>query len=388
MKNNDQRVVVTGMGAVTAYGADSAALIDGALSGSNTIRPIQGFTTSGLPATIASEVDPATLASAPARFRSKSARMAWAAATEALSQSGATPNALCAAIGWSAPPEDSAHESQPGASAQDLYDDLNCTGSLLTDHAACSAGLHAFAHATRLILSGEASTCLAGASDSRVHPMGIISYARLGVLNTSDNDHAAQASRPFNWDREGFVVGEGAGFLMLESLEHARQRGAIILGELAGWALTNDADNLTDPKLDGSGAIECIQSCLERSGNTLQEIDYLNAHGTSTPNNDQMESTAYRSLWPDGNGPAISSSKSMIGHLSMASGAVESLITLGALQRGMLPPTLNLTNPDPVTSGLNLIGPEVANRPIQTALKTSFGLGGQNAAIIWKKWSA
>ncbi|MEM6884172.1 MAG: beta-ketoacyl-[acyl-carrier-protein] synthase family protein [Verrucomicrobiota bacterium] len=388
MKHNEQRVVVTGMGAVTAYGSGGNTLIDGALAGKNTIQPIRSFSTTGLPATIGSEVDPAALESAPEPFQSKTARMAWVAATEAQSQAGSKPDALCAAIGWAAPPDDVTNEAQPGASAQDLYAALGCSGPLLTDHAACSAGLHAFAHAARLIRSGKATTCLAGAADSRVHPMGIISYARLGVLNTSDNGRAARASRPFNWDRAGFIVGEGTGFLMLESLEHAQQRKAPILGELAGWALANDADNLTDPRLDGTGAIECIQNCLERSGCSLQEIDYLNAHGTSTLNNDQMEATAYRSLWPDADGPAISSSKSMIGHLSMASGAVESLITLGVLQQGILPPTLNLTNPDPITRELNLIGPEPVQRPIRTALKTSFGLGGQNAAIIWKKWSA
>lgn len=375
------------MGAVTAYGVGTHALINGALAGVNTIQPIQGFTTDGLPAMIASEVDSATLPSAPPCLHSKAAGMAWLAANEALSQSGGNPEALCAAIGWSAPPDGSAHESQPGASARDLQNELHCSGPLLTDHAACSAGLHAFAHAARLIRCGEVSACLAGAADSRVHPVGIISYARLGVLNTTDNDNATRASRPFNWNRAGFVVGEGAGFLMLESLEHAQQRKADILGELAGWALSNDADHLTDPKLDGSGAVQCIQCCLKHSGCRLEEIDYLNAHGTSTLHNDQMESSAYRSLWPDNDGPWISSSKSMTGHLSMASGAVESIITLGALQRSILPPTLNLNHPDPVTSGLNLIGPQPLKHPARTALKTSYGLGGQNAAIVWKKWS-
>ena len=374
------------MGAVTAYGAGSRELIEGALAGTNTIQPIQGFNSTGLPAAIASEVDDAHLSSAPEAIHSKAARMAWLAANEAMTQSGLSPAALCAAIGWSAPPEASPHESQPGASARDLQLRLNIPGPLITDHAACSAGLHAFAHAARMIRSGEVTHCLAGASDSRVHPVGIISYARLGVLNTSDNEHAEYASRPFHRERAGFVVGEGAGFLMLESLTHAEQRGATILGELKGWALTNDADNLTDPKLDGTGALHCIQSCVEHSGCSLQGIHYVNAHGTSTLNNDQMEANAYRTLWPNGDGPAISSSKSMIGHLSMASGVVESIITLGALQQGMLPPTLNLTDPDPVTQGLNLIGPQPIKQQIRTALKTSYGLGGQNAAIIWEKW--
>jgi len=375
------------MGAVTAYGVGSDFLIQGALQGTGTIQPIQGFPTTGLPATIASEVDPSSLSSVPKRFQSKAAQMAWVAASEATRVSDLRPEGLCAAIGWSAPPDDFPRESQPGASAQDLHDELECSGPLLTDHAACSAGLHAFAHAARLIRSGQLSTCLAGASDSRVHPMGIIGYARLGVLNTSDTAQAAHASRPFNVDREGFVVGEGAGFLMLESLEHAQQRGAAILGELASWALTNDADNLTDPKLDGSGATQCILRCLERSGHRLRGIDYLGAHGTSTLNNDQMEARAYLNLWPEGDSPPISSSKSMLGHLSMASVAVESIITLGALQQGTLPPTLNLTKPDPVTRGLNLIGPDPIQQSIKTALKTSFGLGGQNAAILWEKWS-
>ncbi len=355
-------------------------------------------------------MDATLLADCPPPLQHKSSRMAWHAAREALAQSGIeraqVALALCAAIGWSSPAaelletnlsnkekqshwqQDPAYAaSQPGESARQLHQLLNCTGPLLTDHAACAAGLHSVIHAARLIRSGRVQACLAGAADSRVSPTGIISYARLGVLNTADNDTPARASRPFNTDRQGFIIGEGAGFLVLESLDHAIQRGAVILGELAGWALSNDADDLTDPLADGSGAMHCIRQCLDQAGMTAREVDYINAHGTSTINNDRMEALAYRSLWQPGASPAISSTKSMIGHLSMASAAVESVITLGALQQGILPPTLNLTDPDPVTAGLNLVGITPEKRPIQVALKTAFGLGGQNAAVLWKKWS-
>lgn len=404
MKIPSHRVVITGMGAVSAYGAGAARLIDGALRGVNTIEPIDHFNSDGLPARIASSVQPSILEGAPQKYASKASRMAWHAAHEAIQQSGTQPQALAAAIGWSAP--DSAllesgpdkieqwnaspffTESEPGHSAQQLYHELHCKGPLFTDHAACSAGLHSFAHAARVIRSGEVKTCLAGASDSRVHPAGIIGYARLGVLNTEDAGSTSRASRPFNRDRSGFVVGEGAGFLVLEALDHALARGATILGELKGWALTNDAHNLTDPASDGSGAVTCIKKCLQHAGCHPSDIHYINAHGTSTRNNDHMESKAYRTLWPTQQSPYISATKSIIGHLSMASSAVESLVTLGALDRGILPPTLNYTDPDPVTSELNIIGSQPLHQPVQTALKTAYGLGGQNAAIVLERWQA
>lgn len=401
------RIVVTGTGAVTAFGTGTAPFLKALRDGRSSISRIAGFDTTGLPVAIASECRE-KFPAGPHGLQGKAGRMAWSAAGEALAQADLDPESTqvgwSAAVGWTPPAIDQLRElsnshpgdtqewisrfpeASPGYAEKVLGQALHLHGPQVADHAACAAGIHAFVHAARAIRQGRCSVFLAGASDARCHPLGILGYSRLGALATDFHDDPIRASRPFDAERSGFVIGEGAGFLVLESLEHARQRGAEPLAELAGWALGNDADRITDPRADGGGAIQCVRVALERAGCRPDEIDYLNAHGTSTPQNDRMESLAYSQIFgTSGNRPVIGSSKSMIGHLSMASSAVESIAALETLRSQTIPPNLNLETPLPEGRGLRFAPGEAIGEKVEVVLKTAFGLGGQNAAIIWHR---
>ncbi|MGF1677851.1 MAG: beta-ketoacyl-[acyl-carrier-protein] synthase family protein [Candidatus Methylacidiphilales bacterium] len=409
-----RRIVVTGMGAVSAYGLGAPALIEGTLSGQVTLARIRNIDTSAMPVSLASEVT-APL-SAPAQVPAhRSSLMAWHAARDALFHAGLDPDrppestSLAAAVGW-APAPTSLTETNgwsdrmldawrgqpdfqfsfPGTTESALHRALGLKGRLVADHAACAAGLHAMVHAARSIRSGRSDLWLAGASDSRCHPLGILGYARMGVLysgNMLDSESIRGASRPFDQNRSGFVIGEGAGFLVLESLEHAEHRGAKPLAELASWSLTHDAEHPTEPSQDGIAAAECIRLALQRAGLDPCQVDYLNAHGTSTVANDVMECRAFAEVFGRHreNAPWISSTKSMIGHLAMAAGAVESIATLGAMQRRQCPPSVNLETPDPEGEGLRFAPNRAQDHDMSICVKTAFGLGGQNACVVWKK---
>ncbi|MEM6820790.1 MAG: beta-ketoacyl-[acyl-carrier-protein] synthase family protein [Verrucomicrobiota bacterium] len=407
--NSRPRVVVTGMGCVSAYGIGTSAFIDGILAGKNTIQKISGFDPKSLPVQIASEVHLPHDVTFPNSLHGKPSQMAFLAAKEALTNAHFDPCkpsrlSMTASIGWTPPPidflkdigwtQDSMQnwtdlpefpESQAGFSEHVVAKEIGVNGSVFADHAACAASLHSIINAARLLVAGETDCCLAGGSDSRCHPLGILGYARIGALNKSYNEKPSQASMPFDRKRNGFVVGEGAGFLFLETLEHANQRGATPIAEITGWALSNDAYRLTDPSVDGEGALHCLKTCLDRAHVSSEGIDYINAHGTSTVANDQMESKVYTNLLERTQSASISSCKSAIGHLSMAASVVECIATLGGMQNNIAPPTRNLNEPDPEAERLDLIGPIARSMVIQTALKTAFGFGGQNAAVIFEK---
>lgn len=399
---------MTGSGVVTPFGSGVASFSDALRAGHSSISRIRGFDPTGFPVAIASECV-THFPSEPHGLHGKAGKMAWVAAREALATAGLDPQETTvgwtAAVGWTPPPTDQwtgkdsfdlagarqwasrFPESRPGYAENKLGEALHLTGPGTADHAACSAGIHSFVHAARAMRQGRCQAFLSGASDSRCHPLGILGYARLGALTTAYQDEPVRASRPFDRDRTGFVIGEGAGFLVLESLDHARKRGAQPLAELAGWALGNDADRITDPHADGGGAIQCVEAALARAGLRPDEIDYLNAHGTSTPQNDRVESLAYAHVFGTGKGsPVIGSTKSLIGHLSMASSAVESIAAIEALRGGFFPPNLNLENCLPEGQGLHFAPGKSIEADIKIVLKTAYGLGGQNAAIIWKRF--
>lgn len=250
---------------------------------------------------------------------------------------------------------------------------------------ACSTGAHAIGDAGRLIALGDADVMLAGGTESPVNRISLAGFAACRALSTGFNDTPDRASRPYDRDRDGFVMGEGAGAVVLEEYEHAQRRGARIYGELIGYGLSGDAYHITAPAEDGDGAFRCMSAAIRRAGISPSDIDYINAHGTSTPLGDEIELKAVERLVGNAAGNiAMSSTKSSIGHLLGAAGAVEAIFCLLALRDGVVPPTLNLDNPSIATS-IDLVPHKARQRAVEVALSNSFGFGGTNASLIFRK---
>jgi len=250
---------------------------------------------------------------------------------------------------------------------------------------ACSTGAHAIGDAGRLIALGDADVMVAGGTESPVNRISLAGFAACRALSTGFNDTPERASRPYDRDRDGFVMGEGAGAVVLEEYEHAQRRAARIYGELIGYGLSGDAYHITAPAEDGDGAFRCMSAAIRRAGISPSDIDYINAHGTSTPLGDEIELKAVERLVGNAAGSiAMSSTKSSIGHLLGAAGAVEAIFCLLALRDGVVPPTLNLDNPSIATS-IDLVPHKARQRPVEVALSNSFGFGGTNASLIFRK---
>ena len=250
---------------------------------------------------------------------------------------------------------------------------------------ACATGSHAIGDAARLIMLDDADVMVAGGAEAAICRIGVGGFAACRALSTGFNDTPAAASRPFDKRRDGFVIGEGAGCVVLEEYEHAKKRGAKIYAELTGYGLSGDAHHVTSPAEDGDGGYRAMKAALRRAQINPEDIDYINAHGTSTPLGDDIELTAVRRLFGDNTkNISISSTKSAIGHLLGAAGAVEAIYSIKALQTGLLPPTLNLEDPSDVAAGLDLVPLQAKERKIKTALSNSFGFGGTNACLIFR----
>ncbi|MCC6948650.1 MAG: beta-ketoacyl-ACP synthase II [Bradyrhizobiaceae bacterium] len=250
---------------------------------------------------------------------------------------------------------------------------------------ACSTGSHAIGDAGRLIALGDADVMVAGGTESPVNRLSVAGFSASRALSTSFNDTPEKASRPYDKDRDGFVMGEGAGVVVLEEYEHAKARGAKIYGELIGYGLSGDAYHITAPSPDGDGAYRCMQAALKRAAITPDEIDYINAHGTSTPLGDEIELNAVHRLAGNAAGKiTMSSTKSMVGHLLGAAGAVEAIFSLLALRDQVAPPTINLDNPS-VETPIDLVPHKAVKREINTVLSNSFGFGGTNATLVFRR---
>ncbi len=250
---------------------------------------------------------------------------------------------------------------------------------------ACSTGAHAIGDAGRLIALGDADVMVAGGTESPVNRISLAGFAACRALSTAFNDSPARASRPYDRDRDGFVLAEGAGAVVLEEYEHARKRGARIYAELVGYGLSGDAHHITAPSEDGDGALRCMRAAIRRAGIVPEDIDYINAHGTSTPLGDEIELKAVEQLV--GNAGAtisMSSTKSAIGHLLGAAGAVEAIFCLLAIRDQIVPPTINLDNPS-VSTVVDLVPHRARERKVNIALSNSFGFGGTNASLIFRK---
>jgi 3-oxoacyl-[acyl-carrier-protein] synthase II len=250
---------------------------------------------------------------------------------------------------------------------------------------ACATGTHAIGDAARLIMFGDADVMVAGGAESAVNRLGVASFAAIRALSTGYNDRPTEASRPFDEARDGFVIGEGAGIVVLEEYEHAKKRGAKIYAEVIGYGLSGDAFHMTAPAEDGNGGYRAMEAALKHAKINPADVDYINAHGTSTPVGDGIECTAVKRMFASSlDKVSMSSTKSAIGHLLGAAGAVEAIYSIKAIQTGVLPPTLNLENVSEPCKGIDLVPKVAKEKKVNVALSNSFGFGGTNASLIVK----
>jgi 3-oxoacyl-[acyl-carrier-protein] synthase II len=409
-----RRVVVTGVGLVSALGLDTDSTWQGLLAGKSGVGPVTRFDTTDFSTKIAAEVkgfDPLQIVDAKnARKMDMFILYALCAADTAVKSSGLaiTPeNAhrvgvfIGSGIGGFATIERE-HQTylEKGsrkispffipASIINLASGqvsirFGAAGPNSATCTACAAGAHAVGDSFKIIQRGDADAMISGGSEAAITPMGIGGFGAMKALSTR-NDEPQKASRPFDRDRDGFVVGEGSGVLILEELEHALARDANILAEIVGYGMSGDAFHITAPPESGSGAIRVMQATLRDGGIEAQAVQYINAHGTSTPPNDRIETMAIKAAFGESARKlAISSTKSMTGHLLGAAGGLEAGITVLAIRDQIVPPTINLDNPDPECD-LDYVPHHARRMPITYAMSNSFGFGGTNACLLFKRF--
>ena len=417
-----RRVVVTGMGIACPLGVGVEHVWQRLIGGESGISAIQSFDTANLPAKIAGQVPAGTRAEGgldlaewvPVKDQKKMDRfihLALVAATEAVEDSGWVPedeDARCASgvmigsgIGGLGTIYDASVLVFQGKSRRlSPFFIPSALINLASGHVsikygfkgpnhsavtACATGVHAIGDASRLIALGDADVMVAGGAEGTVNELGIAGFCASRALSTGFNDTPTQASRPWDKDRDGFVMGEGAGVLVLEELEHAKARGAKIYGEVAGYGMSGDAHHITAPAEGHEGAFRAMKAALRNGGIGVEQIQYINAHGTSTPLGDDLELEAVERLFGDhARGVAMSSTKSAIGHLLGAAGAVEAIFSILAIRDGVAPPTLNLDEPSR-ESVLDRVAHQAQERRIEVVLSNSFGFGGTNASILFKR---
>ncbi|MCL4108551.1 UNVERIFIED_CONTAM: hypothetical protein GTU68_022853 [Idotea baltica] len=413
----NRRVVVTGLGCVTPLGNSVEETWQGLLDKRSGVAPITHFDATNFPTRFASEVrgyDFASYVENPERFTDagRNIRFAIGAASQAVKASGIQdgssfdPARFGVYLGAAEANTDGEVdlekftrdfmnsmnpqfelELEPNMAAAHLSRLFNAQGPNLNCLTACAASSQAIGEASEIIRRGDADAMLSGGAHSMIHPFGVTGFNLLTALSER-NDDPEGASRPFDATRDGFVLGEGAGMVVLEELEHAKARGADILGEIKGYGSTADAYRITDIHPEGRGAIACIKMAMADAGVNAEDIGYVNAHGTSTKVNDSVETRAIKGALGDhAYQTPVSSIKSMLGHLIAAAGSVEAIACLLAMRDGVLPPTINYSTPDPVCD-LDYIPNEPREKKVSTCLSNSFGFGGQNVSLIISQYVA
>jgi 3-oxoacyl-[acyl-carrier-protein] synthase II len=417
-ERGERRVVVTGLGAITPLGNDVATTWACMKAGRSGIRRISIFDPSRVASQIGGEIrdfEPeAVMPRKEIRRNDRYIHYAWAATVEAMAEAG-LPN----------PIEDEVEAERTGAiigsgiggintMIRDIIEanelgvervgpflvtamiaDMapgyvaiyaNARGPNYSTISACASSNHAIGDALNIIRRGDADVMIAGGAEAGIGEIPVAAFSAMKALSTKRNDQPEKASRPFDADRDGFVMGDGAGILVLEALEHAQARGAAILAELVGYAASDDASHITLPAPGGRGAVASMRLAIADAGMKPDDVDYINAHGTSTPPNDRAETAAIKTVFGErAYELPISSTKSMTGHMLGAGGGVEAIACLRSLQEGILPPTINYENPDPECD-LDYV-PNVARQvAIRSAMSNSFGFGGHNATIILRRW--
>jgi 3-oxoacyl-[acyl-carrier-protein] synthase II len=251
---------------------------------------------------------------------------------------------------------------------------------------ACTTSAHSVGDSVRIIQHGDADAMIAGGTEGAITPLCVGGFAAMRALSTH-NDEPGKASRPWDRDRDGFIIGEGAGILILEELEFARRRGAKPLAEIVGYGMSGDAYHITQPAPEHEGAFRVMRNAVRDAGLQPSDIGYVNAHGTSTPIGDTLEAHAIRNFFGAGTVPPVSSTKSMTGHLLGGAGGLEAGITILALRDQIMPPTINLVNQDPDTAGMDFVPNQARKASFEYALSNSFGFGGTNGALVFKRWN-
>jgi 3-oxoacyl-[acyl-carrier-protein] synthase II len=419
-----RRVVITGMGVVSPLANGLEATWEKLIAGQSGIRPITSFDVSDLPAKIAGVVpegDQPGLFHADSYMSPKDQRKvdrfilyAVSAAIQAVEDSGWMPEdeesrertgvMIGSGIGGLPEIESTACLiKESGTRRVSPFFIPACLINLASGHVsikygfkgpnhavvtACATGAHAIGDASRIIEYGDADVMVAGGAEAAVCRIGMAGFAAARALSTQYNDTPEQASRPWDEGRDGFVMGEGSGIVVLEEYEHAKRRGAKIYAEVIGYGMSGDAHHVTAPAEDGNGGFRAMRSALKNAGVAPDQIDYINAHGTSTPLGDAIEITAVRHLFGEHvHKMKVSSTKSAIGHLLGAAGSIEAIFCALALQDQIVPPTLNLHNPSEVCDGMDLVPLEAKRCSLTTVMSNSFGFGGTNASLILRKVS-
>ena len=409
-----RRVVVTGMGMLSALGNDVATTWAALIAGRSGIGPIESFDPSRLTVRIAAEVRgldaSRILDRKELRRTDRCIHLSLVAAREALDQAGLperfegelaerTGVILGTGLGGVGTLIDGFTTNAlrgpdrispflipmgiPNIGAGQIAIQFGMTGPNFTTVSACATGGHALGESSEIIRRGDADVMVAGGVEAGIYEAVVGGFAAMRALSTRNDDPAA-ASRPFDSGRDGFVIGEGAGVVILEALEHAEARGATVLAELVGYGATADATHITLPAPGGIGAVRAARRALEKAGLTPDDIDHVNAHATSTPEGDKSELQAIRTIFGESAGRiSVTANKSMLGHTLGAAGAIEAIVSIMTIREGLVPPTINLTDADPMAEGLDLTPNVAVARTVRAALSNSFGFGGQNTALIF-----
>ncbi|NBT28544.1 MAG: beta-ketoacyl-[acyl-carrier-protein] synthase II [Gammaproteobacteria bacterium] len=410
---NSRNVVVTGLGCISPVGLDVTSTWEGLVSGKNGVGPVTHFDASEIATQIAAEAngfDPENrLAAKEARRMDRFIQLGLCAGLEAFEDSGidlnsADPNQIGvligAGIGGLGTIEETTRQMMEKGARKvspfyipssiinmvsgNLSIMLGLRGPNLAVVTACTTGTHAIGEAARMVALGDAEVMIAGGTEAAITPTSMAGFAAAKALSRR-NDQPARASRPWDVERDGFVMGEGAGILVLESEEHAKRRGARIYAELAGYGVSGDAHHMTQPAPGGEGAARCMANALRNAQMNPGDIGYVNAHGTSTPLGDLAETMALKAVFgPHANSLMVSSTKSMIGHLLGAAGGVEAVATVKTLFHEVVPPTINLDTQDPECD-LDYVPHTARERKVRAAVSNSFGFGGTNGTLVFRR---
>ena len=419
MRDGERRVVVTGMGAITPIGNDVASYWDSLVNGRSGIRRIASFDPVNVASKVAGEIKDfdadTVMPRKEVRRNDRYVHYAWAATAEAMADAG-LPNPIDdEALAWRTGAiigsgiggintmiRDVIEAAELGVDrigpflVTAMIPDMaagyvaiyaNARGPNYATVSACSSSNHAIGDALNIIRRGDADVMIAGGAEAGIGEIPVAAFSAMRALSTKRNDEPEKASRPFDAERDGFVMGDGAGIVVLEALEHAQARGATIHAELVGYGATDDASHITLPAPGGRGAVGSMRVALEDAGLTIDDVDYINAHGTSTPPNDRSETAAIKTLFGErAYKVPISSTKSMTGHLMGAGGGIEAIACVKAINEGCMPPTINLDHPDPECD-LDYIPHEARQGEVAVAISNSFGFGGHNATLVFRRWA-
>jgi beta-ketoacyl-acyl-carrier-protein synthase II len=420
MREGERRVVVTGMGALTPIGNDVAAYWDGLVNGRSGITRITLFDPQNVASKVAGEVKgfdaDAVMPKKEVRRNDRYVHFAWAAVAEAMRDAGLENPITDEALAWrtgciigsgiggintmirdvAEAVTEGVHKIGPflvtamipdmAAGYVAIY--ANARGPNYATVSACSSANHAIGDSLNIIRRGEADVMIAGGAEAGIGEIPVAAFSSMKALSTKRNDEPEKASRPFDAQRDGFIMGDGAGILVLEDLEHARARGATIHAEVVGYGATDDASHITLPAPGGRGAVESMRVAIADAGLTTDDIDYINAHGTSTPPNDRSETAAIKTLFGErAYQVPISSTKSMTGHLMGAGGGIEAIATIQAIKTGIVPPTINQEHPDP-DCDLDYVPNEARRQEVTVGMSNSFGFGGHNATLVLRRYDA